>query len=239
MPQKNGRMNSWMSNWMYVFDKNHPMPRYTPPQPPPDPCAPCHCNTVSVANCTCEIENQLQQAFAQHSWYTVLTLNAVLANTAVSANTSYMAASLGNTANVISSSIAPYTTNTAAVAAVNAAVTHHIQLADAYVGTLKSGGDVTDTQKAFKAQATELATAFSALNPCMLTYNMMFEMWEIHIQYVITIAELLNTGSKEAPENNQNYVKANVESTDYSLETANMAIMIADGLADIYCCQGC
>ena len=224
---------SWMLSWVNNFNKRYPVP-----VPARDPCAPCRCNTVSVANCRCEMENQLQKAFNQHSSFTVLTLNAILANSAVSANANYMAASLGGTATVISDCISNITHKSEV--AINTALTNHINLAADFVGALKNNsGDLQNKEGTFRAQSAELASAFSALNSCMLTNASMLDMWDNHIGDVITIAKLLNNGSKVPSGNNQYYIDANTESASYANDTAEMAIMIADGLAEIYCCQGC
>ena len=215
-----GKTNSvgWMDGWIANFDRRHPVPV--------PPCKRCRCNTVSVANCTCELENAVQVPFGEHAMYTFSTINAFFLN---SANLGAMSSSLGATPYSITSCIQQYTTIDCS-ASILPALLNHISLAGAYLNALKTNTDVSGCESRFMDQASELATAFSNLNPCVLSYDEMLAMWQTHDQCVIDIANAVYAGQ---------YATANDENNYYYRDNAHMAIMIADGLADIYCCRGC
>ena len=74
-----------------------------------------------------------------------------------------------------------------------------------------------------------MATVFSSLNPRVLIWQSQKDMWVEHCKYVLEIATLVN---------NKKYIEANNVTDIYLNQMNHMAIMIADGLAESYCCTG-
>jgi len=188
-------------------------------------CKVCKNKTYDFSECKCNIENALITKFVRHSWYTILVINTFLLS---SPNADAMGKFLLDTATDISRVVQKYTTICIYDRMV-AALTHHIEDAGAALVLLKSGSPELPAaiEKLYK-QTDELATVFSALNPCVLTYECQKKMWVEHVDYIVEIATLVN---------DKKYYKANASNNGYSDQMIEMAIMIADGLAQGYCCK--
>ena len=111
------------------------------------------------------------------------------------------------------------------------AINHHFDAATACLGLLNSGNTValTNAINKFINQTDELATVFSSLNPRVLTWQSQKDMWVEHSNYILKIATLVNS---------KKYTEANNVTDIYLNQMNDMAIMIADGLAESYCCTG-
>ena len=219
--------NLVMANWIANFNNRNPKPPI-----PPDPCKPCSCNTASTVECKCNIENILQLQFANHAWLTILTINLFFTSpTTNSGQINASATALGATPANITNAIQPFT-DASNCPPILAALNSHVALAGQFINALKNGSatDASNAQVNFYNEASQLATAFTALNPCMLTYDMMLSMWQYHNEYVINIAYAVYGG---------NYTTDITESLEYFYENDKMAIEIADAVAELYCCQGC
>ena len=222
MPKTNN--NFMMANWIANFNNRNPTP-----QIPPDPCAHhCTCNTASTVECKCNIEDTLQLQFSNHAWLTILTINLFFPNVSVDQLTASKTA-LGLTPLKITDAIRPFT-DASNCPPIFDALSMHIALAGPFLNAVKTGVDVEAKQAAFYDQATQLASAFSALNPCILTYEMMLSMWQFHNQCVIDIANSINSND---------YNQGMVYSQQYFYENYEMSNEIAHGIAELYCCQGC
>jgi hypothetical protein len=111
------------------------------------------------------------------------------------------------------------------------ALNHHFEDAAACLGLLNSGDSAALTKaiNKFINQTDELATAFSSLNPCVLTWQHQKDMWVEHCNYVLEIATLVNS---------KKYNKANHVTNIYTNQMNHMAEHTAEGLAPGYCCKG-
>ena len=171
------------------------------------------------------IENTLIIPFARHSWYTTLYINAFLLN---SPNSDAMLQSLLETPKWIARAVQKFAT-VKIYDRVKIAMTNHIALAGAALAALKAkSSKLPEAVKAVREQTSELAEVFSCLNPCVLKYKMMKKMWLEHVDYVIEISTLVNSGK---------YTEANLATNAYTDQMQEMAIMIADGESQAYCCN--
>jgi hypothetical protein len=189
-------------------------------------CAKCHDKTYEYSECKCNIENALIIPFARHSWYTTLSINTFLLN---AQNASAMGASLAETASSISKVVQKYTT-VCIYKRMQIAVKNHIDLAGIALALLKQQSPkLSAAIDALFKQTSELARVFSDLNPCVLTYKIMKKMWMHHVEYVVEIATLVSQ---------KKYTEANISNNGYTDQMNEMSLMIADGLAQGYCCDG-
>ena len=226
MPRNNN--NFWLASWIANFDKNHQPPA------PPNPCPTIAFNTVAKAEYKSEAESAIQLQFANHAWLTSMTLNLIFVNTQPQISAS--AAKLAETAQKITDAIRVFyiPANATVTDNVQTALTNHISTASAYAGAVKqyglSSSEASTAQTNFTNQATELATALTALD-CSVDYAHMLEHWQTHNQCVIDIVALVYNGVDDPVTYPNNFNLAMDTILEYVTENDHMAMQIADAVA--------